>query len=301
MSPSISRATSPTSFIVEDYAPGLSIDFRSPAQVTDLDQIREGMELESWRELPFAALMQRADRACCELQASETEGDFIQSVRRFGGGDDLERSLAVAARMLTSVGHEASPFEQVRALLLVTGILRRTQHFAVSLVCHTPGRTTELLDGGTHFGYVLDGDPLELELPDGRRYPLYARAYFCVPGRAALRGAGRVEIITRHGYQGMLVIGGRVEPWGRLRYIDGCTDTVLVPPVRRGDPCLNALYFPPHTRQTQHVHPSLRAGVVIAGAGTCKTPGGGPRALAWPDLLAPARDLARVPHRAGLG
>ena len=67
----------------------------------------------------------------------------------------------------------------------------------------------------------------------------------------------------------MELFGGPVEDRGRLRYIDGCTDSLLIPPVKRGNPCLNALFFPPNINQTPHTHPSFRAGLVIAGEGEC--------------------------------
>jgi len=271
MSRVISR---PTGFVVEDYAPAFAIDFRSPADTTDLDGVRESADLDSWQGLPFDALMQRADETCRKLQVSDADGDFIESIQRFGGHDELRRSLAATAQTLADTVGDASPLEQVRAVLLATGVVRRAEHFAVSLCCHDPQGSTELPADGTHFGYALDGEPLELLLPDGRRYAIHPGTYLCVPGSAVVTGRGRMMITTRHGYRGLFSIGGAVEPWGRLQYIDGCTDTVLVPPVRQGDPCLNALYFPPRTKQTLHVHPSLRAGVVIAGRGTCKTPTG---------------------------
>jgi hypothetical protein len=98
--------------------------------------------------------------------------------------------------------------------------------------------------------------------------------FFCVAGAAVIEGPGQVVVTTRFDYLGLTSYGGEVEDWGRLRYIDGCTDTLLVAPVRRGDPCFNALYFPPSTEQTSHVHPSVRCGVVIGGEGVCKTPFG---------------------------
>ena len=69
----------------------------------------------------------------------------------------------------------------------------------------------------------------------------------------------------------LFMIGGPIEETGRLRYIDGCRDSLLVPPVRRGAACLNALYFPPFTDQTMHTHPSARVGYVVRGGGWCKT------------------------------
>jgi hypothetical protein len=56
---------------------------------------------------------------------------------------------------------------------------------------------------------------------------------------------------------------------GRLSYIDGCRDTLLVAPVVRGDPCLNLLSLPGGLVQTDHQHPSERVGLVVAGGGVC--------------------------------
>ena len=81
-------------------------------------------------------------------------------------------------------------------------------------------------------------------------------------------------MITTAGHRGFFVVGGPVEPSGRLRYIDGCTDSVLVAPIRRGDPCLNLLHLPAGTLQTNHVHPSVRVGLVVRGHGRCVLSGG---------------------------
>lgn len=54
---------------------------------------------------------------------------------------------------------------------------------------------------------------------------------------------------------------------GNLSYIDGCSNSVLVPPPRNGEPCLNYLYFPPGIDQTFHVHPSVRIGMIFSGNG----------------------------------
>jgi hypothetical protein len=82
-----------------------------------------------------------------------------------------------------------------------------------------------------------------------------------------------VAIVAKH-YDGMRVFGGPVENRGRLRYIDGCTDSLLIPPVKKGDPCLNLLHFPTCIDQTMHTHPSVRVGVVFRGYGECVTPWG---------------------------
>lgn len=67
---------------------------------------------------------------------------------------------------------------------------------------------------------------------------------------------------------------GVVEKEGRLAYIDGCTDSLLIPPIKLGDPCLNHLHFPAGIDQTAHTHPSHRIGIVSSGHGVCKTPFG---------------------------
>ena len=72
--------------------------------------------------------------------------------------------------------------------------------------------------------------------------------------------------IIRYGYVGLELLG-QIEDKGRLAYIDGCTDTLLVAPPRKGDACLNFLHFPPNIKQTQHLHPSIRMGVVVHGEG----------------------------------
>ena len=63
-----------------------------------------------------------------------------------------------------------------------------------------------------------------------------------------------------------------MEEVGRLKYIDGCTDSLLIPPIMLGDPCLNLLFFPPKIHQTQHTYPSMRVGMVVRGRGCCVTP-----------------------------
>jgi quercetin dioxygenase-like cupin family protein len=123
---------------------------------------------------------------------------------------------------------------------------------------------------GTHFLFALDG-PATLACGSGT-FAVAAGMYAAVPGSLTVEH-GRGIAITRFGYHGFFHLGGPVEATGRLRYIDGCTDSLLVPPVIRGDPCLNLLCLPPGTRQTPHVHPSFRTGVIIRGRGWCLAEG----------------------------
>lgn len=75
-------------------------------------------------------------------------------------------------------------------------------------------------------------------------------------------------------YKAMNLVGGKIESEGRLKYIDGCTDSLLIPPVKLGDPCFNHLHFPSNINQTPHTHPSARIGIVAKGNGECLTPFG---------------------------
>jgi quercetin dioxygenase-like cupin family protein len=128
----------------------------------------------------------------------------------------------------------------------------------------------QLPEGGTHFGFVYDGE-LNFETSNGS-FKLTAGMYFAIPGSVELVATGLVVVITSHNYLGMFHVGGAIEATGRLRYIDGCTDSLLIAPPVKGAACLNFLHFPPGIDQTQHTHPSDRIGIVARGHGYCRTP-----------------------------
>jgi quercetin dioxygenase-like cupin family protein len=123
----------------------------------------------------------------------------------------------------------------------------------------------------THYVYCMDEgvgrSPALLDY-NGNVYILHAGMVACVPGKFTISG-GRGIIVSRDAYHGMFSMSGPLEERGRLRYIDGCTDSLLIAPVRRGDPCMNLLFFPPGIDQTAHTHPSDRIGMVLSGHGTC--------------------------------
>lgn len=128
------------------------------------------------------------------------------------------------------------------------------------------------LEGGaTHYGMVVEGACM-LETEAGS-FGLRAGMFWVVPGQGIVRG-GAGMVVSRLGYRGLFQVGGPVEAAGRLRYIDGCSDTLLVCPPALGEPCLNHLHMPPGTDQTAHTHPSERIGVIVRGTGECRTPGG---------------------------
>ncbi len=126
--------------------------------------------------------------------------------------------------------------------------------------------------GATAYGMVTVGQTVLRDAETGP-FGLGAGMFFVLPDGGVVHG-GRGLAITVPGYRGLRQIGGPLETAGRLRYIDGCSDTLLICPPRLGDPCLNHLHIPPHTDQTPHTHPSARIGVILRGTGECRTPDG---------------------------
>ena len=125
------------------------------------------------------------------------------------------------------------------------------------------------IEHDTHYIYIHGGEGL-IETPIGsfRLKP----GMFCVQnGPYRITGAQGISV-SRESYDGYFQIGGPVEYKGRLKYIDGCTDSLLSSPARWGDPCLNLLYFPSGIDQTMHTHPSDRIGMILSGRGECVTP-----------------------------
>jgi len=131
-----------------------------------------------------------------------------------------------------------------------------------------------LAGDATHFVFCHQG-AVTVRQSGAWPHVLTAGMYGSVPGKCEVRPVGqdlsKAMVISALGWLGMMVIGGPLEERGRLRYIDGCTDSLLVPPVRLGDPCLNGLWFPLLTQQTTHTHPSVRIGMVVRGRGRCVT------------------------------
>jgi len=126
----------------------------------------------------------------------------------------------------------------------------------------------------TTYGYVFEG-PTELRVRKSEdvhteaSYTLESGMYFSVSDKIRLTGGcGVLHLVDKH--RALFAIGGPIEAGpGRLGYIDGCTDTLLLSPVQKGAPCLNHLHFPPGIAQTQHTHPSGRSGMVLRGSGVC--------------------------------
>lgn len=123
-------------------------------------------------------------------------------------------------------------------------------------------------------GLTLDDPDIAEHLQHSRvenlvQFSLPAGTYFSFPGTFSVevpQAPTKIALITRIGFRGQYAAGS-LEKKGRLSYIDGCSDSMLVYPPRLGDPVLNHLHFPPGILQTQHTHPSIRMGVVVGGEG----------------------------------
>jgi len=126
----------------------------------------------------------------------------------------------------------------------------------------SPKDVTLYMDGATYYGFVVSGEW------NYRGFPLQQGGYFAIKGgpEVSLNGVGRLIVFLSFS-DGMTVLGEAIETSGRLQYIDGCTDSLLIAPLKFGEPCLNVLYFPKDTNQSFHTHPSLRFGCVASGSG----------------------------------
>lgn len=115
------------------------------------------------------------------------------------------------------------------------------------------------------YGFSYGNSIIEL---DGKKYFLEKNQYFGlkVLEKGSVKTDSKLFLIIRLGYIIPNTLGW-VEAKGRLSYIDGCSDSLLVYPSRLGDPSLSLLYFPPGISQTFHRHPSIRLGCVINGSG----------------------------------
>ena len=121
----------------------------------------------------------------------------------------------------------------------------------------------------TVFGMVVEGSEI---LCGEDRLSLRATCYFVSSAPVRVL-SGRGLAVIAPSYRGLPQFGGPLEGSGRLRYIDGCTDTLLVCPPRLGEPCLNHLHLPASTDQSDHTHPSVRIGVIARGSGVCRSEG----------------------------
>lgn len=134
---------------------------------------------------------------------------------------------------------------------------------------HQANKQATIADEGTCFGFVVQG---KVGVQDRQiNWWINQGQWFSLPNGLVLNLTTDTRIVIAQclGYQGVYAMGGAIEAQGRLRYIDGCSDTLLCAPPLLGDPCLNHLHFPPNIEQTAHTHPSTRAGIIAKGQGVC--------------------------------
>lgn len=129
-------------------------------------------------------------------------------------------------------------------------------------------------DAGATYGFVIQGaasfisDNASWFLSEGQWFS-FANGFNFV-----LDHDSRIVVLQKLDFLGLNTAGGPIEDKGRLKYIDKCSDTILVGPPYLGDPCFNHLHFPIGIDQTEHTHPSVRAGAIASGRGWCETPYG---------------------------
>jgi quercetin dioxygenase-like cupin family protein len=182
---------------------------------------------------------------------------------------------------MTSASAEGAGFcpievEQGRLLSLPSGPERRwaTALWGLRGARSLSPRAPDPQGPATYFGMILHGGA-RLETARRAPLPLVAGMFFVAPEAFELSGEDDTAavVIAQAGATGLFQVGGPLEAGGRLRYIDGCTDTLVVCPPRLGEACLNHLHLPAGTDQQAHVHPSDRLGAIVAGAGECVSEG----------------------------
>ena len=137
-------------------------------------------------------------------------------------------------------------------------LMARTIHFV----------DKEEIGWATMFGFSFGNSSLHI---GKKEYNIKSNQYFSIPIKnedVTIDPTDDLFVVFRLGFLGHDLIGTQdVTKQGKLSYIDGCSDSLMVYPPRLGDPTLNYLFFPTKTNQSFHTHPSIRIGCVIDGEG----------------------------------
>ncbi len=147
-------------------------------------------------------------------------------------------------------------------------ILFQGKNYLLSLL-NANGQQLQIRKNTSIFIYIQKGsaqiinEAFSIEMKEG----MYAS--LCSTGSIELGINSSAMAIEIDCFEVLNTIGGPIESIGRLEYIDGCSDTLLLSPSRLGEPCLNLLHFPKHINQSKHFHPSFRFGIVASGSGKC--------------------------------
>ena len=145
---------------------------------------------------------------------------------------------------------------------------RNTMYPSYGFSYYGEEKTTDVPKYSTLYGYSFSG---QIKVGN-KKYTLDSGQFFSIPiFEDIITISRKLFCIFRLGYLGQRVLGWVDDNKGRLSYIDGCSDSMLVYPPRLGDPSLNYLHFPENTEQSFHTHPSIRIGCVIGGNGVAHT------------------------------
>lgn len=257
------------------YEPGQMIDFSAPPAETDLDQSRDALQsyIESTSDIHL--ILKAVNSYLISVGITKEPEDIMHGLREFTAPNRNTQEMIDLAYSQLFAPSDSTPRDKLLEILNITHVLSKPRHFPVQVYSHIPDEITKLGENGTHFGYVLnDGRVNRAVTYEGREYPLYPNTMFSFPSMVEITGNARMRIFTAIGQQALLNISGDIGNWGKQNYIDGCTSTLIIPPVMKGDACMNALYFPENVQQTRHTHPSIRAGIIAGGEGICRTPVG---------------------------
>lgn len=254
----------PDKVMVLSYEPGLMIRCHS--------HLLRDKALPALQDTDITDQLKLCGKYLVSLGLASSEDDLLNALKEFSQCDSLTEAVQVSVGKLGLDVHASNSRASGVLSILARIIEDQPTSNETTLFCHSEDQATLLHAGKTYFGFVLQGNA-DLMFSDGRRYPLYDGEYFSIANEASISGNAKIVLIAQDRYLGYQIVGGLVPRVGHLRYIDGCTDSLLVPPIRLGDPCLNALFFPPNTDQTQHFHPSVRVGVVMSGRGVCLSEG----------------------------
>jgi hypothetical protein len=149
-------------------------------------------------------------------------------------------------------------------LLKSTGIVDKRNTMYPSYAENITDGTKDAEAYSSTYGFVLTGN---VTLPNG--WIATTNEYFSYTDKTeySISVNGTAVFFTRLGHMHQNNLGGPIEDSGRLCYIDGCSDSLLIYPSRAGDPSVNLLHFPKGIDQTFHIHPSVRLGLVASGSG----------------------------------
>lgn len=118
---------------------------------------------------------------------------------------------------------------------------------------------------GTHF---IMGKNINLEMQDSSHFKSKKYSLMSLTSAYRIISCDELLMIDCMGYEGQNQWTEiEIDKPGRLSYIDGCSNTNAIAPLRNGDPCLNYLFLPEGINQTAHVHPTARIGMIASGEG----------------------------------